>query len=242
MSNMEFSDIVLRIVSEYARSHINTSLPAIVTNVDNLEDHQTIDVLPMINDTFDDGTALELPPILDVPVIFPSAGGGLLSFPVKVGDPILLIFSKRSLDEWMESRSLDEVGFTPEDKRYYSLNDAVAFPGLYPKKTSLSPNPTDVELKFNSMSIKLEAAGNLSLTNGNGSNSVDLASSGIVTLSNAGGSIVLNVDGSITFGNGASISAAGDVASASGKTVDTHRHTQGNDGAGDSQQTTSTAI
>jgi hypothetical protein len=259
MANLEFSDVVLRIVAEYTRQHVNTSVPARVIAVDNYGSDQTVDVLPTINDVFSDGTVLELPPILDVPIQFPSAGGGLLSFPVAVGDTVLLIFSKRSLDEWMSSRTTDKGTFTPADRRNYSLNDAIAIPGLYSKNTNLSPNTTDVELKFNNISFKLEKSGNASLTNGNGSNSVTLASSGdvtlvnssgsitiassgLITLANAGGSIALNLDGSVAFGNGAAITAAGDMVTATGKSMSNHTHPQGIDSDGNTQQNTGSPV
>jgi hypothetical protein len=259
MAVLEFSDVVLRIVSEYAKQHMNTSVPARVISVDNFGSDQTVDVLPIINDTFADGTVLELPPILDVPVQYPSAGGGLLSFPIVVGDIVLLVFSKRSIDEWMASRTTDNGTFTPADKRTYSLNDAIAIPGIYTKNTNLTPNTTDVELKFKNLSIKLEASGNISLTNGpasssvvlassgdvtlnNSGGSVTLANSGLITLANAGGSIVLNLDGSVSFGNGASITAAGDMVTASGKSMSNHTHSQANDSAGDTQQNTSAPL
>lgn len=255
MANLEFSDVVKRIVSEYAKQHMNTSVPARVISVDNFGANQTVDVLPIINDTFADGTVLELPPILDVPVQFPSAGGGLLSFPIVVGDIVLLIFSQKSIDEWMASRNTDRGTFTPADKRTYSINDAIAIPGIYTKSTNLSPNTTDVEMKFKDLSFKLEAGGDISLTNGPASSSVvlasngdvtltnsvgsiTLASTGLITLANAGGSIILNLDGSVAFGNGAAITAAGDMVTASGKSMSNHIHAQGNDSAGDSQVNT----
>jgi hypothetical protein len=273
---MEFSDVVKRIVSEYASQHMNTSVPARVISVENFAKDQTVDVLPIINDTFADGTVLELPPILDVPVQFPSAGGGLLSFPVVVNDIVLLVFSKKSIDEWMASRDTDLGTFTPTDKRTYHLNDAIAIPGIYARKTNLSPNPTDVEMKFKGMSFKLEATGDMSLTNGpasssvvlassgdvtltnsggsatlansgaitltNSSGSVTLADTGLITLANASGSIVLNLDGSVAFGNGAAISAAGELTNASGISLGGHIHTQGNDNAGDVQAAISAGV
>lgn len=259
MANSEFSDIVLRLVSQFADDHVNTSMPAKVTGVDRLGTDQTIDVMPMINDSFNDGTNVEFPPIYDVPLIFPSAGGGLLSFPIAVGDTVLLIFSQKSLDEWMESRSFGNTGFTPADKRRYALNDAIAVAGLYTKHTNLTPNTKDVELKFKDLHLLLTASGDIQLNNGpagssavlassgevklsNGNGSMTLASSGLITLSNAGGNIILNLDGSVAFGNGAAITAAGDMVTATGKSMSNHTHSQGNDQAGDVQVNTSAPI
>jgi hypothetical protein len=68
----------------------------------------------------------------------------------------------RSIDEWMESRGNEDTStFTPADKRRYSLNDAVAIPGLYSKRSNLGPDPKDVELKFAGSSIKLRANGDV---------------------------------------------------------------------------------
>jgi hypothetical protein len=109
----------------------------------------------------------------------------------------------------MASRNTDLGTFTPTDKRTYHLNDAIAIPGIYARKTNLSPNPTDVEMKFKGMSFKLEAAGDISLTNGPASSSVVLASSGDVTLTNSGGSATLANSGAITLTNsGGSITLA----------------------------------
>ncbi len=205
---MEFSDVVLRIVKEFTKNHMNTSIPAKVINIDNFSEQQTVDVLPIINNTFDDGTVLEIPPILDVPVVFPSAGGGLLSFPVAVDDTVLLIFSKRSIDDWMASRKSDRGTFTPTDKRYYSLNDAIAIPGLYTKNTHLKPNATDVELKFAGSSIKLQADGDVI---------VSAAKDGIVTA--VGNATVDCVDATITATGKISLNATGDIDISAGGNV-----------------------
>jgi hypothetical protein len=223
MSNREFSDVVLRLVSGFARDHINTSMPAKVVSVDNFDRDQTVDVLPLINDSFNDGTNVEFPPIFDVPLILPSAGGGLLSFPVAVGDTVLLIFSQKSLDEWMESRSFGNVGFTPSDKRRYALNDAIAISGMYTKHTHLTPNPNDVELKFNGLHVVLEKAGD-------------------ITLSNPTHSLKLKASGEVLHSSGAKLTAAGDFVTASGISLDNHVHPQGNDSAGNSQVNTGPGV
>lgn len=154
MANLEFPDIIRRIVEQYVHEHIYTAMPAKVISVENLEDEQTIDIQPNIVDVFRDHRNVELPPVLDVPVVFPSAGGGILSFPIKVGDTVLAVFSQKSIDEWVNSND-DFKYYTPADMRSYDLNDAIAIPGLYTKKTNLHPNPNDVELKYGDSKIIL---------------------------------------------------------------------------------------
>ena len=257
MSNFGINELIEKIISGRLEEEIFTALPAIVEDVSLLATEQSIIVQPAINREYNPDYILQSPLIFKVPVVFPAGGGGVLTFPIQKGDTVLVVFSKRSIDDWLLTDGSKTV--TPKRKRVFSLSDAIAIPGLVPIANNHAPNPTDVELKFKGMSIKLTGAGDIDLANGpagsstvldssgnvtlaNGAGSVTLASSGIVTLSNAGGNIVLNVDGSISFGNGASITASGDFASASGKSMNDHVHSQANDNAGDIQQNTSTAI
>jgi hypothetical protein len=205
MASVELSDIVLRLMEQFVKERMYTSTLATVLNTDNFGEDQTIDVQPDINNVFDDGVILELPPILDVPVQFPSAGGGIMSFPIKKGDTVLLVFSMHSLDEWMEGKAADTGSITPADRRMYNLNDAIAIPGVYTKHTNLSPNITDTELKFNELSIKLEEAGD-------------------VSVSNPTHSLKLKANGDVLHSSGAKITAAGDFITASGISLDNHVH------------------
>lgn len=223
MALSEFSDVVKRIIEDYVRSCINTTIPAKVLSVDNLESEQLIDVAPQLNDLFRDGKVIEYPPILDVPVQFPSAGGGILSFPIKVGDVVMLQFSMRSLDEWKDSRETDEH-ITPRDRRAHSYPDAIAVPCLYSTQTTLNPNPTDVELKFgDSLSFRMTPDNEAILTNGNAT--VTLNQGNEVILSNSGGSLTLKANGEVLHHTGAKISTSGDFITAAGISLDTHTHT-----------------
>ena len=65
-------------------------------------------------------------------------------------------------------------------------------------------------------------------------NEVWLKADGSVIIANANGAIELKADGSVDI-NGAVISAAGEVTSATGKVLSTHVHAQGNDSASDTQ-------
>ena len=68
------------------------------------------------------------PPIPNVPVLFPSGGGrqAAVTFPLAAGDPVLLVFSDRSLDEFKSTGRRD---VTPQDPRRRSYSDAIAIPG-----------------------------------------------------------------------------------------------------------------
>ncbi len=217
MAAMEFSDVVLRMIMQFTNQHINTAIPAKVLAVNKFTSKQIVDVQPLIDETYEGGGSVELPAILDVPVVFPSAGGGIISFPIKVGDTVLLVFSKKSIDEWMQTTIDNKRSITPSDKRNFSINDAVVFPGLYTQKTNLSPNAVDVEIKFNGLSIKLEK------------------SSKDVTIANPTHSLKLKNNGDVLHSSGAKITAAGDFVTAAGVSLDSHVHAQGNDASNDVQ-------
>lgn len=93
---------------------------------------QLADVAPLLKDQIEgpDGkvTAVGLPVLTGVPVVFPGGGGFRLTFPVQRGDLVLLVFSDRSLDKWLsgDGREVD-----PGASHMHSIADAVALPGLH---------------------------------------------------------------------------------------------------------------
>lgn len=74
----------------------------------------------------------ELPILVDVPVLFPRAGGYFISLPIKPGDYVQVIFNETSIDEFMtgSAPSLDSVS-------RFSLQGAVAIAGVYPQSQTL---------------------------------------------------------------------------------------------------------
>ncbi len=106
------------------------SLPGTVQRYDAAT--QLADVKPQIKGTFEDedGTVSQhsLPVITNVPVVFPGGGGFRVTFPVRAGDTVLLVFADRSLDAWLSEGH--ETG--PDDMRRHALSDAVCIPGLHP--------------------------------------------------------------------------------------------------------------
>jgi hypothetical protein len=91
---------------------------------------QTADVEPVLKrsvPTLDGNLKQEdLPLLVDVPVLFPNAGGFFLSLPIKPGDYVQVIFNETSQENIYQQR--------------FSLQEAVAIPGFYPIKNAHDKN------------------------------------------------------------------------------------------------------
>ncbi len=128
---------VLRETTQAFLEDTHIALPARVERYDAAT--QTVDVQPVVKHAFQDEEGARqverLPVIVAVPVLFPRFGKFRITFPVNVGDGVLLVFSEQALDVWMsEGGEVD-----PLDDRRSHLTDAVALPGLYDLKRVLQP-------------------------------------------------------------------------------------------------------
>lgn len=142
------------------QSQIFTGMPATVTDVSNYESQNIISVRPVIDMQHSDGQVSECPEIFNVPVVNPSAGGGLLSFPIAIGDSVWLEFSMRNIEKWLQGGG---ESVTEPTMRLHDLSDGVAVIGMYTKNNHLSPDPKDVVLKFKDNSIRLKDDGNVEI-------------------------------------------------------------------------------
>lgn len=118
---------------------LHTSAPGVVESYDAAEQKATIR-LAIMGRRFDGATdsivAFDLPLLPNVPVSFPSTPLGSLTFPVMPGDPVVVVFAERSIDEW---KTAGEPGVEPRDHRRFSLSDAVAFPCSSSFATAIPP-------------------------------------------------------------------------------------------------------
>lgn len=132
---------VIRMAVKENQATIHTGLPGRIDKYDNVEQKADICLLlrrPLVTA---DGVELEpedLPILMDVPIEFPRGGAGsgdfMLTWPLAPGDLCKVDFIERSMDQWLDKNG--EVT-TPLDFRMHSLSDAVARPGLYPRKLAL---------------------------------------------------------------------------------------------------------
>lgn len=132
---------------------IHTALPGIVKSYDATTNKATIQ--PALNKAYKSGP-MPMPVLENVPILFPGGANFNITFPVNVGDYVLLIFMERSIDLWLS------VGgqVTPDDPRKFDLSDAVAIPGLQPFTGDFSQrNNTDFVINYAGSSITIRQNG-----------------------------------------------------------------------------------
>ncbi len=192
------TETALRLMMDGRQAGIWSAMPGIVKAVDLVA--MTLSVQPAIRSTItdEDGNviAVDLPLLVDVPVVFPSAGGYSITFPIAVGDEVLVVFASRCIDSWWQSGGFQNV---PMEARMHDLSDGFAIPGPRSKPRVLG-------------GISATA---LQIRKDDGSKFIEIAAGGINITGN------VNVTGSIiTSGD---VTSSGDVV-ASGKSLKTHIH------------------
>lgn len=135
-------DAIIQSHIDNLETQLNTHLPAKVKSFNKKE--QTMTVQPVIYETYSDAVSTVPSEIEDVPVVFYGSGGGVLTFPVKVGDEVLLAFSQRDIDAWWDT-GIDGI---PDTQHYHDYNDGIALLGLKSKNNSVNASTTDVQLRF----------------------------------------------------------------------------------------------
>lgn len=121
----------------YQTENIHTAIPCIVLAVrDNLVG-MMVDIQPTINQKREDGVTAERPAILGVPVQFPCSSQAAFTYPIKVGDTGLAVFSMRNMDAWKSSNGRPSV---PLNNAKFDKGDAVFIPGIQPPSVSIN-NP-----------------------------------------------------------------------------------------------------
>ncbi|EPU4089193.1 translation initiation factor IF-2 [Klebsiella pneumoniae] len=225
-------------------SAMRVSMPGIIQSFD--PDAVTAVVQPAIKGAEQDESGAEvsvnLPLLVDVPVVFPRGGGCTLTFPVKAGDECLVIFADRCIDFWWQSGGVQE----PVDERMHDLSDAFCIVGPQSQAKKIGGiSTTAAQLRTDDGSAFIEVAAGHDVT---------VKTSGKLTASADGGTeitspeIILNgnvtINGNLSQGMGESggsatmhgpVTVTNDV-TAGGKSLMTHTHggvEHGNDSTGE---------
>lgn len=153
MSTPDLITVIMEAV-RYQLGEVNTAIPARILDYDPAR--QEASIQPLIKRRYKNNTVVDRAAITGVPVVFPAAGGGIITFPVKKGDTVLAIFSQRSIDRWVQG---DGGPVDPNDNRKHDISDAIAIPGLFTLNQALQSDPDNVIIKFSGASIALTPAG-----------------------------------------------------------------------------------
>ena len=123
-------------VTQQLMLQVHTSIPGIVTAYDAATRRARVQpavhmMLSPVGDPYAPFAAcepMEKPIILDVPVIFPSAGGYTVHFPLLPDDPVLLLFSERDIDNFKQTLESGQ----PLSGDIMEVKHVVCIPGFVP--------------------------------------------------------------------------------------------------------------
>lgn len=178
----------MRMMLDGRQVGIWTAIPGIVTSVD--LDAMTCEVQPAIQAVIEgqDGVqqAVNLPLLLDVPIVFPKGGGFLITMPIAAGDEVLVVFSSRCIDAWWQSGGVQQA----MEARMHDLSDGFAIPGPYSQPNvpgGVSASELQIRNEANTARIAIGADGSVKLVSATG-----VTVTGNLTVSGAitGGAIV----------------------------------------------------
>jgi hypothetical protein len=143
-------EALLRTAINSSLLEVHTMLPARVTRVDLANGR--CDCQPTIKRRYDTETAVDIPVITNVPIAFYRAGAAHITLPLKVGHTVMLMFSERSLDVWLNKGGQVD----PADPRKFHYSDAVAYPGLYPFDQAPSADANDIVIRNEDATIRIK--------------------------------------------------------------------------------------
>lgn len=152
MSDIDSAKFIYQLIQQEvdeSKKDIITQFPAKITSYSN----GICSAKPVSRLRTTDGDILEIGEITNIPVIFPSGGGGIQSFPLKVGNPVWVECSYMSILEWLNR---DKDVYTPSTFDFHNINNAVAFPCVYPKDKRLGVSDENVSTTF----YELDGEGN----------------------------------------------------------------------------------
>jgi hypothetical protein len=176
-----------------------TALPGIIQSFDPVA--MTVVVQPAIKGRIQDeagaGKDVNLPLLVDVPVVFPCGGGFSLTNPIKPDDECLVILSSRCIDGWWQSGG---IGGVP-DERMHDLSDAIALvgPRSQPRRLDPAVDADNVQLRTDDGQAHITMMPDYTILALNPECSVQLDPDGTITARNKAASVTLTPGGEISL-------------------------------------------
>ena len=156
---------------------INTSIPAIIDEFDPLT--QRVAATPAIRAKFvnsaNEVSYIDYPKITNIPLAITKSAGLKITYPIEIGQNCTLIFSQRSIDNFIIEGGIQDPFDGPNPKktqiRCMDLTDAMCFPGVITSKETIEDYATDaIEIRSADNTTKVSVKENsLKLLQGNAS-------------------------------------------------------------------------
>lgn len=163
---------------------LNTCIPAIIDQFDATT--QRVAATPAIRGKFIDTdnkvSYIDLPKITNIPLAITKSAGLKITYPVEIGQNCTLIFSQRSIDNFIMAGGIQDPYDGPHPERTQircmDMTDALCFPGVITDAETITDyatdaieirsadNTTKVSVKENSLKL-LQGNANIELTEGN---------------------------------------------------------------------------
>lgn len=232
--------VAMRAMMDGRLANVWTALPGVVVSYD--AEKQTCTVQPTIQGQQQspqgEWTNFTYAPCQMCPVIFGSGGGYTVTFPIAAGDEGLLVFSSRCIDAWWQSG-----GVQPQaDLRMHDPSDGFFIPGARSQANKLENVKTDaVQVRSQDGHTYVEVgAQEITITPDNGTTQLKVAPGFVRVVGN------LQISGAILSEAGAvyagGLQTSGNIVAGYGTgdsvTLQGHKHTQGTDSHGDTEQPT----
>ncbi|NWC11888.1 hypothetical protein HX776_24180 [Pseudomonas agarici] len=194
-----------------------TSIPGHVLTFNPLTQRAQVQVGILRVDVNDATFALK--PIVEVPVYFPG-GDFAIEYQIDAGCEGDILFSQRCIDGWVQSGG---VATNPRG-RFHSMQDAMFLPGFRSQPNALPEfqnNGVRMRNRAGTQFVWLKNDNSISMDNGVAR--FNVLADGTTLMQNGAGSFQLQADGTFLI-NGLKITPDGNVITAAGINLNTHRH------------------
>jgi hypothetical protein len=196
---------VFRIAMEAWQTRIWTALPGVIKQFPAASGigQMIADIQPTINGRVRtiEGTfqSIQMPVLLDCPILWQGGGGVTMTFPIKAGNECLVIFSSRCIDAWWQQGFIagqagvpvdGKQAMDPPDLRMHNLSDGFALVGVRSLPRSYTPDNANASLQSDNGNYYIK----LNPTTG----AVNVLASFLTVTSDAA------ISGGLTVGGGAS--------------------------------------
>lgn len=143
-----------RVAFEGGQARMWTALPGIVVKFDPAR--MVANIKPTIKGLMQTEKGIlqwvEMPVLLDCPVVFPQGGGVTLTFPIAEGDEVLVVFASRCIDSWWQLGGVQNQA----ELRMHDLSDGFAIPGARSQPRKFAVSTTAAQLRTDDGSAYVE--------------------------------------------------------------------------------------